>query len=113
MDDMQRILARLDELEALVRSLQNPADTSLQEKCLTVHQAADRLSVTPGTVYGLIRTLKLKASRVGTCIRISPDDLRDYLDGTRVKPRPALAPRPTAPRVRGTKGGFIFFPPKT
>jgi hypothetical protein len=74
-----------DELRLRPPSGRSRVRISLQEKCLTVYQAADRLSVTPS---GLPRRRPSEAQ---------------------ARPRPQA----DSPRVRCTKGGFIFFPPKT
>lgn len=55
---------------------------------LTVHEAAERLSVHPETIRRLIRRGELNAKKVGAVYRISEDDL----EPTRREP-PARAPR--------------------
>lgn len=48
-------------------------------KLLTVHQAAEMLSVCDKTVRRLITSEALRSLRVGRAIRISEDDLNLYL----------------------------------
>jgi excisionase family DNA binding protein len=115
MDDVQfeeRVAIAVEaRLAPLLRKLEEALEHSRQEKCLTVKQAAERLCVTPGTVYKLIRQGELRAARVTSGLRISPDDFRDFLDDDAVNPPPAPKPRPVAPRGPKPKG-YVFFPPK-
>jgi len=64
---------------------------------LTVKQTAEKLGVSPTTVYGLCKQRKLRHVRVGLgrgAVRIDEKDLEDYLQGAtvgpdRVQPSPA------------------------
>jgi excisionase family DNA binding protein len=63
---------------------------------MTVKQAAQRLEVSVATVYGLIAGGKLRCNRIGLgrgVIRVSDDQLSDYLRRAEptVKPPPAPA----------------------
>lgn len=49
---------------------------------LTVKQAAERLGVSPKTIYKLVASGKLRDQRIGRAIRINPRDL-DGLNDTR------------------------------
>ena len=48
---------------------------------LTVKQAAERLAVSPKTVYAMIEKGRLRCQRIGRAIRINPRDL-DGLNDT-------------------------------
>jgi excisionase family DNA binding protein len=48
---------------------------------LTVAEAAGYLKVNPKTVYGLVRSGKLRSLKVDNVLRIRPSDLDAYLDG--------------------------------
>lgn len=53
---------------------------SLQPDTLTVYQAAERLGVSERTVYDLVRSGRLRSTRIGNgrgTIRIAPADLTD------------------------------------
>lgn len=50
---------------------------------LSVDQTALALHVSTKTVRRLITRGDLPAHRVGSCLRISPDDVRTYLNRTR------------------------------
>lgn len=50
---------------------------------MTIKQVADRLEISASTVYALVASGKLLASRHGVgrgCIRISEDQVQDYMD---------------------------------
>ncbi len=51
-----------------------------EEKLLTVAQVAERLQVNAETVRVWIRTGELDAVDIGNEYRISPDDLKDFLE---------------------------------
>ncbi len=55
---------------------------------LTVKQVAGHLNVSNALVYKLVASGDLKCHRVGTAIRISRDQLREYLEG----PQDVVAP---------------------
>ena len=57
------------------------------EKLLTVAQVADRLQVNAETVRVWIRSGELEAVDIGNEYRISPDDLRDFLQRRKKKRR--------------------------
>jgi excisionase family DNA binding protein len=67
---------------------------------VTVHQAADRLDVSEGTVYALCARRRLRHSRVGLGrgkISISEDAISEYLKGAEVglaEPGPTPVSRP-------------------
>jgi excisionase family DNA binding protein len=66
---------------------------------VTVRAVAERLEVSPATVYALVAANKLRCCRVGLgrgCIRISEEQLADFLRGAEPKPDPPAS----APRVR-------------
>lgn len=51
---------------------------------MRVRDAAERLEVSPATVYALVSSGKLKCYRIGTgrgCIRFSQQHIDDYLRG--------------------------------
>lgn len=65
---------------------------------LTVKQVAEKLGVSPTTIYGLCQRRKLRHVRVGLgrgAVRIEEKDLDDYVNGAtvgpeRVQPSPPL-----------------------
>lgn len=67
---------------------------------LRVREVADRLNCSLSTVYVLIETGRLPSHNVGLRkgIRVSEDDLHDYLEQCRTadRPRPAPARRQTS-----------------
>lgn len=68
--------------------------------CLTIAQAAKRLSVTPQTVYGIINAGELEHVRIAKgAIRITESALAEYLERCRVPATPSLstASAPTGP----------------
>ncbi len=81
-----------------------------QPRFLTPEEAADMLRVTRTTIYTLVRTGELPASRIGRQIRIEPDDLRAYLKrplgGDPMRPGPSTSREPqdaNAERSRPTR----------
>jgi excisionase family DNA binding protein len=52
---------------------------AISDHCLSVEAAAEFLDVVPLTVRRLIKRKKLKASRVGRRVKITPDNLAKYL----------------------------------
>jgi excisionase family DNA binding protein len=68
---------------------------------MTVRQCAQRLEISPSLVYALIAAGKLRASRHGLgrgCIRVSEEQLADYLAATE--------PKTNAPRPPERQGAF-------
>jgi excisionase family DNA binding protein len=64
---------------------------------VTVRQAAQRLEVSASTVYALVASGKLRCSRIGLgrgVIRISEDQLNDYLLSAEPSPPPTTPVRP-------------------
>ena len=64
---------------------------------MRVKEVAARLEVSPATVYGLIAVGKLRCSRVGLgrgVIRISEEQLADYLRASEPVPKQRPAPVP-------------------
>jgi len=58
-------------------------------KLLSVQEAAELLSVSPTTVYGLCRRKLIRHVRIGLgrgSVRIEEQDLEDYLRGRAVNP---------------------------
>ena len=56
---------------------------------ITVKRAAELLTVSPSLVYALVAAGRLPAVRMGTgrgTIRLEEDDVRRYLEATRVRP---------------------------
>lgn len=57
---------------------------------LKPRELADRLNVSLSTVYGLIESGKLACHRIGCgrgAVRVSEDDLTEYLESCRSKPK--------------------------
>jgi excisionase family DNA binding protein len=57
------------------------------KKILTVEQAAERLQVTPRTVYEWLRSGKIPGRKLGKVWRMSEEAILEFLGGT---PRQAL-----------------------
>lgn len=55
----------------------------LAEPLLRIADVCQLLQISRGTVYGLIRRGELVPIRVGTLVRFSPRDVREYLDRSR------------------------------
>jgi excisionase family DNA binding protein len=53
---------------------------------LTVTQVATRLGISRSLVYAEIGRGKLKANRIGTCIRLEQDDVSEYLRQAAILP---------------------------
>jgi excisionase family DNA binding protein len=66
---------------------------------MTVTQAAERLEVSQATVYALVASGRLRCNRIGMgrgCIRVSDEQLADYLRGSEsvnVPPIPVRQPK--------------------
>lgn len=54
----------------------------------TVKEIAAQLNVSLGIVYKEIALRRLRCYRIGAAIRISPEQLADYLDGSNTTPAP-------------------------
>lgn len=73
---------------------------------MTVKQAAERLEVSPATVYALVSAGKLRCYRVGMGrgrIRIANEHIAEYLDEVEtisVRPTPPTEPRPILKHIR-------------
>ncbi|MEW4569549.1 helix-turn-helix domain-containing protein [Tautonia sp. JC769] len=75
---------------------------------MRVREAAQRLDVSPGTVYALVASGRLRCYRVGMgrgSIRISEEHLAEYLRASEPSPPPgqgrgAEAPAPPHPRLK-------------
>ena len=55
---------------------------------MTVKEVADRLGVSRGLVYKLVSTGDLESYRVGSTIRITPEQVREYLGRPRIDAKP-------------------------
>jgi excisionase family DNA binding protein len=70
---------------------------------ISVKQAAVRLGVSVGTVYGLCAARRIRFSRVGLGrgkIMISEEAVQEYLKATESGPGPVKAPAAPRPRVK-------------
>ena len=70
---------------------------------MTVKQAAKKLEVSVGTVYGLIASGRLRCYRIGNgrgVVRISDEHVRDYLAGTESQPKAVDSPPAAARNYR-------------
>ncbi len=54
----------------------------------TVKVIAEKLNVSLGIVYKEIALRKLRCYRIGAAIRISPEQLQEYLEGSSTSPAP-------------------------
>lgn len=61
-------------------------------KLLKPAEVAERLSIDLSGVYRLVKEAKLASYRINSSVRISEDDLNDYLDGRRIKAINAFKP---------------------
>lgn len=50
---------------------------------LTIKEAAERLKVSPSFVYNLVARGTLPSYRIGSCRRVSEEDLLEYLKNCR------------------------------
>lgn len=57
------------------------AEDSTQNRFMTVAEVADELRVSSMTVYRLIKSEQLRATRVGKSLRIREKDVERYLEG--------------------------------
>jgi excisionase family DNA binding protein len=55
---------------------------------MTVKEVAEHLGVSKGLIYKLVSNGELESYRVGSTIRITPDQVRDYLQRSREDDRP-------------------------
>jgi len=60
---------------------------------LTPQEVADLLKLEVGTVYGYIRSGKLRAVRIGNRFRVEKDDLDAFIAAARVTPAGASTGR--------------------
>lgn len=56
------------------------------DKFYTVKTLADRLAVTPMTIYRLVEAGKLQAVKIGRAIRFDPEVIEAFLGNVRVGP---------------------------
>lgn len=68
---------------------------------LTVKTVAERLSLSLAKVYELIQSGELPCHRFGRSVRVSEEQLRQFLNETRVKPVRAIPL--TRPRLKHLK----------
>jgi len=76
-----------------------------EPRLLTVREAAEILRVSLSLVYQLVETRKLACHRIGGrrgAIRISEDDIQDYLAACRYD-RQEQSPEPPRPRLKHLK----------
>jgi len=69
----------------------------------TVAEVSEQLNVSRGTIYNLCATGELPHRRIGIgrgCIRITEEDLKEYLDRKKVKGREDQPPAPKPSPVR-------------
>ena len=69
---------------------------------LTVKEVAEKLGVSPTTVYGLCQRRKLRHARVGLvrgAVRIDEKDLEEYLKGATISPE-RIQPSPSRERFK-------------
>jgi excisionase family DNA binding protein len=57
---------------------------------MTVKEVAEHLGVSKGLVYKLVSTGELESYRVGSTIRITPEQVREYLQRPRKDDRPGV-----------------------
>ena len=70
---------------------------------MTIRDVAGRLKCAASTVYQLVETGKLGAFRIGPNgggIRISEQQLEEYLESCRVAPQERIARKPPRPRLK-------------
>ena len=75
---------------------------------LSTSAAADRLGVTPRTLYRFINDGNLPAYRIGRVIRLQRGDVDAFIDASRITPRhapvPVTAPAAQPPGVPVLRG---------
>lgn len=67
---------------------------------LKVKQVANRLSLSQSKVYELVESGDLPHHRIGGAIRVSEEQLTEYLETTRRERGPAPQQRKTGPRPK-------------
>ncbi|MEE8601844.1 helix-turn-helix domain-containing protein [Euzebya tangerina] len=79
-------------MSALPLDIGDPVDTPvrsiLDRQLLTVAEVAEYLRVSEMTVYRLISSREIGATKVGRCWRVPADDLMAYLDEQHVTKAP-------------------------
>lgn len=63
-------------------SQRKPATVSGFEPLLTIAEAAGFLNLSPRSVMRLIKDQKLPVVRIGRAVRITPQQLRDFIDSS-------------------------------
>ena len=63
-----------------------PSDTSGEIKWLSTAEAANRLGITPRTLYRFIDEGQLPAYRFGRVIRLKADEVDRFIDSCRIEP---------------------------
>lgn len=69
---------------------------------LTVKQVAERLRISLSSAYQLIESLKISYHRIGGAIRVSEEQLKEYLEDTkreREEPSPVKG-KPSRPQTK-------------
>lgn len=56
-----------------------PSTEPMEEPLLTIRQTARQMSVSERQVWRLIKAQQLRIIRIGRAVRISPEDLRQFL----------------------------------
>ncbi|GAB5441331.1 MAG: hypothetical protein Fues2KO_16800 [Fuerstiella sp.] len=54
----------------------------------TVKEVANRLNISPGAIYKAVRNGELQHHRFGASIRISEEQLTEYVEETRIRAEP-------------------------
>jgi len=67
---------------------------------LTVKQVAERLNLSVSKIYEMVEIGELPHHRFGGAIRVSEEQIGEYMDRTKRERRSATPPRVTGPRPR-------------
>ena len=57
---------------------------------LTIKQLAERLAISRSLAYRMVQAGEIPSYRIGTCRRISEEQLTAYLERTRLETKPEL-----------------------
>jgi excisionase family DNA binding protein len=85
----------LEEVERRVRNGQHTAQKNekpLKKGLLTLQEAADYLSMTPGALYMSTARRQFPFIKMGRRIRFREEDLRAFISANLVEPEPEISP---------------------
>jgi len=66
-------------------------ESTTQTGLVTIREAARYLSVSVSTLYGWVWQRRIPFVKVGRALRFDPDDLREFVEGNKQRPRKGLS----------------------